>query len=569
MAIETHVFFRGCMPSIAALSRAMRELGFPISIPKAKGSLDQHSGFLPMKLDGEETGVEIDIVQDRDAIAEFANRGVSHAYERMASFRWGGDIHEAAAGLCSAAALAKLTNGVVFDESEGKLLSVLDAVASAQQLLASLPAPGGTQPRGTRPTDIKHYLKPLLRQRDDLFLSGRMLVIRPVRHILRGAFLDRTSDKYRFNIWRYVKPLYGHPDGLGLGDNLSAVWCPTWHPHFTSIFLDSLQEDVFDHVGQITSLSDLARTLEGTERSLYNHTYHRAAAILLGEGPARAAAFVDGFEAQFGPDGWPLREMRALLERDFASVCAVAHANEAETVKALKLDKFWEPSPFPAELPEARRIPECNEKAFSAAPWIAKPSWLIETPSDLPSKIRFAEFGHRRKGKLVPIIPLSRDEAEKKHQSRENYVAIGRLPEGQEWMARYWSDWSPHDPERSKNPNYVPRWTVHVWIYGMSMILFSSFSEEFEQPHQIEMRSIDIRDPLKIRDVWNIYNSFRENEKSIWDHRNGSHSRESRRLTTSDLIQRKFPIPAFGDTEEFVMRIKTCLRDEGYGPIPS
>ena len=53
---------------------------------------------------------------------------------------------------------------------------------------------------GTRPADLKRYLKPLLKQRSDLVLIGRLLIIRPVRHIVRGVFFGRTSDKYLFEI---------------------------------------------------------------------------------------------------------------------------------------------------------------------------------------------------------------------------------------------------------------------------------------------------------------------------------------------------------------------------------
>ena len=64
---------------------------------------------------------------------------------------------------------------------------------------------------GTRPADIKRYLKPLLEQRDDLVLVGRHLFIRPVRHLMRGAFFHRTSDKFNFGVFRMVKPLYQPP----------------------------------------------------------------------------------------------------------------------------------------------------------------------------------------------------------------------------------------------------------------------------------------------------------------------------------------------------------------------
>jgi hypothetical protein len=56
MAIEMHVFFRGKLPTKAALAKALRELGFPVSLKPATGSLERQSGFMPMTLQGEETG---------------------------------------------------------------------------------------------------------------------------------------------------------------------------------------------------------------------------------------------------------------------------------------------------------------------------------------------------------------------------------------------------------------------------------------------------------------------------------------------------------------------------------
>ena len=95
--METHVFFRGALPSKATLSRAMKELGFPFSITPASGSLEAQKGFMPMKLRGEETGVEFDVFGDRVAIEEFADAGVDASFERRASLRWGGDFEEAVA----------------------------------------------------------------------------------------------------------------------------------------------------------------------------------------------------------------------------------------------------------------------------------------------------------------------------------------------------------------------------------------------------------------------------------------------------------------------------------------
>src|SRR3954465_6617178 len=123
MSMETHVFFRGKLPTKSAPSRAMKELGFPFSIPPSPGPPEQQSGFMAMKRRGEETGVEFDVYSDHAAVEEFADVGVAAGLERPARLRRGGDLQEAVAGMSAAAALAKLMNGV-FDEAEDRLLSV-------------------------------------------------------------------------------------------------------------------------------------------------------------------------------------------------------------------------------------------------------------------------------------------------------------------------------------------------------------------------------------------------------------------------------------------------------------
>src|SRR5262245_43657696 len=108
MSIEMHVFFHGKLPGKAALTHAMKELGFPLSITPSEGSLEQHNGFMPMRLNGEETGVEFDVFEGRKAIEEAAqDLDVDRRFDRSANLRWGGDEAEMVCGLCAGAALAK------------------------------------------------------------------------------------------------------------------------------------------------------------------------------------------------------------------------------------------------------------------------------------------------------------------------------------------------------------------------------------------------------------------------------------------------------------------------------
>ena len=125
MAMEAHVFFRGKLPSKTALARAMKELGFPLSIAPARGSLERQRGHMTMNLRQEETGVEFDVFEGRAAVEEIAAQDaakVDPTFERSANFRWTGE-DETVAAWCAAAALAKMTNGVMFDDEEARLLS--------------------------------------------------------------------------------------------------------------------------------------------------------------------------------------------------------------------------------------------------------------------------------------------------------------------------------------------------------------------------------------------------------------------------------------------------------------
>ena len=386
MSMETHVFFRGKLPTKAALSRAMTDLGFPFSIKPATGSLEQQSGFMPMLLRREETGVEFDVYNDNAAVAEFAAKGVDRNLERRASLRWGGDAEEAAAGLCVAAALAKLVNGAVFDEAEDKLLSVDDAIAVARQTLATLVQPEADKRPGTRPADIKRYLKPLLKQRSDLVLIGRMLIIQPVRHLLRGVFFDRTGSKYAFRIVCFVNPLHTGAEHFYYADEIDT---PAWkvrHPHFEPLLFDLLAEDVFDHVGRITTFEKLAHEFEGLDKG-YDHA--RMTAFVLSGQRERAREILDGMERSHRHPDWQIwaKSQRNFLDKDTAEIYATLHTKEAAAAKKLKLGRIWEPAPFEGEVPEAERTTRCAEPSFVTTPWIARPPGLAQEVPEHPGEI--------------------------------------------------------------------------------------------------------------------------------------------------------------------------------------
>src|SRR3954453_22638721 len=176
MSMEIHVFFRGKLPTKAELARVMKELGFPITIP-SKDSLEKQSGFLPMRLRRQEAGAEFDVFEGRANIADIMGDSVSEVdpgFDRCGSFRFGGNENEMVTAICASAALAKLVGGVVLEGESGDLMQVDAAIAWAKEIFddwaeaqnIEAAKPKSQRTPGTKPSDLKRYLKPLLELRD-------------------------------------------------------------------------------------------------------------------------------------------------------------------------------------------------------------------------------------------------------------------------------------------------------------------------------------------------------------------------------------------------------------------
>jgi hypothetical protein len=572
MSMETHVFFRGTLPGKAVLSRAMKELDFPFSITPATGSLEAQRGFMPMKLRGEETGVEFSVYGDHAAVEEFADVGVDSGFERRASLRWGGDFQEAVAGMCVAATLAKLLDGVVFDEAEDRLLSVEDAIAIARQNLQALLKPEDKKQPGTRPADLKRYLKPLLKQRSDLVLLGRLLIIRPVRHLLRGALFDRTSDKYRFRVYRYIRPLFPVDDGGFFHADIHSTEWEVWQPHFQAFLFDALAEDVFDFVGKMTSLADFRGDLGNREEGLRARFKASVAALVLGGQRERVAELIETERTQTADDDgyWRavINEQRKLLERDPASLCAEFRSKEAAVAKYLKLGDAWEPAPFPAEVPAAERARRCDDPLFLPTPWIPRPPRLVEQPPSEVGEVRFAHAVLRRKGGVTMLVALTREEAEERHRTRQQYALAARLSDGNLLVIRHHTGWSPHSPDQPKNPNYVPTRTFHLEVHGTrSRVLHSGFHEDLDKSGEMQMRGVDIYKPIGEHNIWSAHNSIAQRTKTIYDRRNNPRGYEERLMTDADVALCEFAEPRFGDFNDLWQRVEIYLRNEGFGAL--
>lgn len=569
MSIEISVIFRGKLPARKALSRAMVELGFPYTIAASVGSLERQSGFMPMWLRREDTGVEF-YVDDDDARAEIlemeeiSGRSIDPSFDRVASFRWSGNEREMGAGLCGAAALAKLVNGVVFEDLDGQLFSPDEAVAYARENLQPLMQWLESGQRGTRPDDVKHYLKPLLKQRSDLVVIGRALLIRPVRHVLRGVYFEPTSDKCQFRIFPYLKPLCGgNPSGLGYRRSIHDHIWRVWRPHFEPLLMDVLRHDVFASLGQITSLADLANELVADADHV--HTMAVTALVLSGE-RERAAEYVRRSELEALTSrqaaSW-VEAQRKFLAREIDDICAEAHAIEAKTAKILRLQSIWESSPFPVELPAAERNERTAEGSFVPQPWIARAPSLLERSPERVGDVRFAKDWLVRNGERMLVAPLSHDQAGERHQNGEDYLLTARLPDGLLLMLQR-EGTDLNDPDRLQYPRTTP---ASLTLWDSQLVFRAEFDKNHDVEGMLRFTSLQVRVHATGRSIWHWSAYRHRNEQSVCDSRSGKEVRTTKPLAAADWDRLTFPRPDFGEFQELVQRVQDLLRSEGYGEM--
>jgi hypothetical protein len=539
MALELHVFFAGGLPSKASLSTTMRQLGLPLNIARANGRLAQHTGFLPIKWRGDEIGVEFDTRHGRQAVEEIAGAkiAVDVRFDRSANMRWGGDENEMLAAQCVAAALAKLTRGVVFDAEAGRLLSVDEAISAARSTLASLtPKEGIPRKPGTRPADIKRYLTPLLKQRDDLVLRGRLLLIRPVRHVLRGLFFDRTSSRTGFKIYEFVGL-------LGVGVPLvhgRSFYEDVAEPYFQPWLLEKVR-DVLERISQVSDLSALpdyvAECWDGTPGEFEQ----RWRAYALAGERENAETFLAGLSP-----GWSdyVERARESLARDDASFCAEHHAAQETAARALKLEDAWQPTPFPMELPTNRRAAETSEPRFDMKPWAERPHWLLGEPPVKAGEVAFARRAVMLGGRLQMLVPLTRNEAEAAWENFEDFNVFVRSLAG--------TPLTLLDDGSHRRYHDESRYTL--WVYG-DRLLIAGFRSMPGRPGWLWLYGITIEGEAT---TMRFSMDAEKGDTAI-----NRRTYECRTLTGAEMAACQFPKPAFGKCAEFLSSVNAFLELHG------
>ena len=206
----------------------------------------------------------------------------------------------------------------------------------------------------TTAAQVKQLVQPLMHRNPDLALVGRLVVIRPVHHILRGILIDRSLDPKSF-VPNWSAVLLFEPNAhfhLFWGTRLRGRW-DLGNSNLPIKLAQTIEQEALPVLRQISTIDDFVRFADGAWVEDEKPYIDVARGDL-----AAAQSMCDFFASLNGHYGIRQQEsehvVRELCPRIAASdrqgLARLLHKYEAESVKRLKLEKLWQSTPFPIEL---------------------------------------------------------------------------------------------------------------------------------------------------------------------------------------------------------------------------
>ena len=218
----------------------------------------------------------------------------------------------------------------------------------------------------TTMTQIKKVIKPILEKHNDLAFQGGIVVLKPVHHLVRGIILDRTSDATRFSLrWGVIHSFRSSPVfSTGFGAELFPRMRWSWNnPNLSNDLIRALETEALPRLRNIQSLNDYVELARQNILHGWDQQYLRKMPVDIAMGDFDAARTIcRDVISRYTPETFPgdaedkahfadLKKLCAMLASDDRKgMAAMLHAFEAETVKNLKLEQLWQPTPFPFEL---------------------------------------------------------------------------------------------------------------------------------------------------------------------------------------------------------------------------
>lgn len=211
----------------------------------------------------------------------------------------------------------------------------------------------------------KSYLQPLLARNEGLALVGRLLVVKPVRHVLRAVLLDRRAAAERIVPYWFMYHMFSpYPScSIGWGDQFWGRLWNTTDPDISEALCGEIEKTALPVLQSIVTLEDFVRAVPGTRQG---HLWSIDPAgkslidIAMGDLESARALCKESICGRLDPgpkepdvtkaEDAGAKKLCALLEKgNIAGIAHTLHAWEENNVKALKIAHLWERTPFPVE----------------------------------------------------------------------------------------------------------------------------------------------------------------------------------------------------------------------------
>jgi hypothetical protein len=215
---------------------------------------------------------------------------------------------------------------------------------------------------------VKQAVQPLLQRNPDLALIGRLVIIKPVHHLLCGVRIGRSLDPLAFvPTWSVLLLPEPHKSfGYLWGARVrgpSGNWKIT-DPDLPASMCEAIEKEALAPMRSIKTFDDFINLASKEHFPVTHLDLYPATRILvdIARGDLAAAQAICGYlKTQEGR----VRYMPYLLEyydrvvqelcplvaaNDKTGLAKLLHSYEAQSVKNLKIEKFWEKTPLPIEM---------------------------------------------------------------------------------------------------------------------------------------------------------------------------------------------------------------------------
>ena len=215
---------------------------------------------------------------------------------------------------------------------------------------------------------VEKLVKPLLARHSDLALVGRMLIVRPVRHIHRVMAINSSSSADWFHpewlITHYCVPRKQIPfyfmERLRPERGIRWLWN---EPAMPEAFYDVFENQALPLLRNVVTFDDLLslKSKEAREPPLWDYVTLQELTVHLARGDLDSARKICRLITEH-PVDWSAPQWNGIHEAIIEPLCSRLRRDdfdgltnllrdwEFSTVQALKLDKLWEPTQFPLEV---------------------------------------------------------------------------------------------------------------------------------------------------------------------------------------------------------------------------